>query len=83
MGDIEARVTESLDYSFFARELQNWFLTGTLRGLDEYGVPLPLILKYENFIRQDTVDEAARRLRTMVEDKRIVGVEAAIIRNSL
>jgi hypothetical protein len=83
MGSIENQVNESLDYSYFARELQNWFLPGALRGLDEYGVPLPLIIKYQHVLPSVDADAAMRQLRNMVETKTIVGIEAAIVRSAL
>jgi hypothetical protein len=72
-----------VDYTYFARELQNWFVPGSLRGLDEYGVPLPLIQKYQSDLPVYDVDLAVTQLQRMVGDGRIQGVEARILRGAL
>lgn len=59
---IDAVIGEgTVNYRVYASELQNLFLPGELRALDEYGVPLPLIRRFSRALPVDDVD-ASRRL---------------------
>ncbi|MGX1412734.1 hypothetical protein [Bradyrhizobium elkanii] len=65
--DVVNSVREDLvDYSFFARALQNWFLPGNLRTLEEFGIPLPLIQKLNQRLPEENPDEALDVIRQMV-----------------
>lgn len=49
-----------IDYRVYAAQLQNLFLPGDLRALDEFGIPLPIVFKLSDSLPSDAVD--ARRL---------------------
>jgi hypothetical protein len=59
---IDAIIGEGVaDYSVYASELQNLFLPGELRALDEYGVPFPLIRRLSRSLPVNDI-EASRQL---------------------
>lgn len=60
---------EGCDYTYFAQSLQNWFLPGNLRTLDEFGVPYPLIQRYQDYLPQDNPDEALEVLAGYSSEK--------------
>nr|WP_306235823.1 DEAD/DEAH box helicase [Bradyrhizobium sp. Bra64] len=67
--DVVNSVREDLvDYSFFARALQNWFLPGNLRTLEEFGIPLPLIQKLNRRLPEENPDEALEVVRQMASN---------------
>lgn len=60
---IDAVLGEGLvNYRVYAAELQNLFLPGELRALDEFGVPLPLIRRLADRLQIDDVEVARRQL---------------------
>lgn len=60
---IDAVMGEGLaNYRVYASELQNLFLPGELRALDEYGVPFPLIRNLSRGLPADDVETARRML---------------------
>lgn len=62
MNDVaDAVIGDQANYRVFAAQLQNLFLPGELRALDEYGVPLPLIRRLSRHLIADDID-ASRRL---------------------
>lgn len=77
------KVSGLIDYGLFARDIQNWYLPGALRGLDEYGVPIPIIQAFQYQISNYDVDLAIEQLKAMVFDGEIQGTEARIVRGAL
>jgi hypothetical protein len=61
---------EVANYRVFASMLQNLFLPGSLRALDEFGVPLPLIQKTFEFLPEEDLGEARRQLTSPGENIR-------------
>jgi hypothetical protein len=62
--DVINEVSEGLvDYSYFARSLQGWFLPGNLRTLEEFGVPMPIIQKLGTRLPEENPDEALDAVR--------------------
>ncbi len=62
---VDATVGENVvNYRVYAAELQNLFLPGELRALDEYGVPLPIIQKVAGNLARDDVELS----RAILED---------------
>lgn len=60
---IDAVVGEGrVNYRVYAAALQNLFLPGELRALDEFGIPLPLIQRLATHLPEDDIDAARRQL---------------------
>jgi hypothetical protein len=60
---IDALVGEGVaNYRVYAAELQNLFLPGELRALDEFGVPYPLIKRLSSYLPVDDVESSRRNL---------------------
>ena len=53
---------ELVNYKVYAAQLQNMFLPGELRALDEFGVPFPLIERLAGILTADDVGIARREL---------------------
>lgn len=51
-----------VNYRVYAAKLQNLFLPGELRALDEFGVPFPLIGRLSPYLAVDDVDASRRAL---------------------
>lgn len=45
-----------VEYRTYAGQLQNLFLPGDLRSLDEFGVPLPIVLKIQRELPTDAIE---------------------------
>lgn len=52
-----------VDYRVYAAQLQNLFLPGELRALDEFGVPIPLIQKASSQLVADDLDASLALLQ--------------------
>ncbi|ODA66620.1 ski2-like helicase [Methyloligella halotolerans] len=79
---VDTIAADRADYTYFAQSLQNWFLPGSLRTLDEFGVPVPLIKRYADFLPHESPDEALEvftSLRLTREAPAMSSVEAEII----
>ncbi len=50
------------NYRVYAAELQNFFLPGELRALDEFGAPLPLVQRLSAYLPADDVAAARQAL---------------------
>lgn len=50
------------NYRVYATQLQNLFLPGELRALDEFGVPLPIVQQVSRYLTADDVDASRREL---------------------
>lgn len=62
MNDVaDAVLGEQANYRVFAAQLQNLFLPGELRALDEYGVPLPLVRRLSRQLIADDI-EGSRKI---------------------
>jgi hypothetical protein len=60
---IDAVVGEGVvNYRVYAAQLQNLFLPGELRALDEFGVPFPLIERLSAHLPADDVEASRRQL---------------------
>jgi hypothetical protein len=60
---IDAVIGEGVvNYRVYAAELQNLFLPGELRALDEFGVPFPLIRRLAGHLQVDDVEASRRQL---------------------
>ena len=70
-----------VDYSFFPRSLQGWFLPGDLRTLEEFGIPVPIAQKYFDILPGDDPDRALDDLRLMPQSQRdrLARAEVAIL----
>jgi len=51
------------NYRVYSAQLQNHFMAGELRALDEFGVPLPLIQKLTDQLPNDDIDASRRFLK--------------------
>jgi len=51
-----------VDYRVYASQMQNLFIAGELRALDEYGVPIPLIQTMSDDLDTEDVQNARRSL---------------------
>lgn len=84
--DVANSVRKDLvDYSFFSRSLQNWFLPGNLRTLEEFGIPLPLIQKLNQSLPEENPDEALEVIRQMASrgDAKLTPLEISILNMNL
>ena len=61
----DGRLDGVVEYSFFSTGLRNWFLSGVLKGLDEYGVPHPIIQKAESRLNHRDFDTAIAQLKAL------------------
>jgi hypothetical protein len=61
----DGRLDGVVEYSFFSTGLRNWFLPGVLKGLDEYGVPHPIIQKAESRLNHRDFDTAIAQLKAL------------------
>jgi hypothetical protein len=62
---IDAVAGEGLaNYRVYAVELQNFFLPGELRSLDEFGVPLPLVQRISPYLPENDIGAARKALQT-------------------
>jgi hypothetical protein len=60
---VDAVVGEGIaNYRVYAAELQNLFLPGELRALDEFGVPTPLINRLSSYLPIDDIEASRRQL---------------------
>lgn len=74
----------AVDYRVYANKLQNLFLPGDLRALDEYGVPMPIATKLRDIDSDDfslAVDEIRRPGSPVVRD--LTTFERAIVYRGL
>jgi hypothetical protein len=54
--------SDIVNYRVYAAELQNLFLPGELRVLDEFGVPFPLIQRLSRYLPVDDIEASRREL---------------------
>jgi len=58
------------DFSFFAGQVENWFLDPATMALDEYGIPIQLAARLEESLKPDgDLDAVLDRLRRLDVDK--------------
>ncbi len=74
-----------VNYRVYAAQLQNLFLPGELRALDEYGVPLPLVQRIAGRLDADDVDGARAALASPEAPSRLglSGFEAELLKLGL
>jgi len=72
------------DYGFYAGQVENWFLDPSLMALDEYGIPVQLGSKLQNYLRPDEgLDAVLQRLRDLdIESLPITPFEKSLIQDA-
>ena len=73
------------DFGYFAGLIQNWFLDPALMALDEYGVPVQVGQKLQEYLSPNgDLDIALERLKDLnIEQLPLSGFERSLIRDAL
>ncbi len=74
---------EPIDYSFFATQLESLFTNHNFNILEEYGLPLQISKKLENFLKDaDNLDELLQRINELnVQNLNLTVFEKEILEN--
>lgn len=73
------------DYSFFAGQVENWFVDSALMALDEYGIPIQVAQKIQSLLRPEgDLDAVLRRVKELrVDDLPLSTFEKSLLVNAM